>query len=362
MRALGLALAFVLGCRQSPPAMTAAQLGALVFADRSLSQPPGQSCADCHAPSAAFRDPESDHSTSAGAVAGRFGPRNAPTALYAAFIPPLSRAADGRWRGGLFWDGRASSLEAQAGGPLLGPLEMNNPDKAHVVAAVRAASYAPDFLERYGPHALDDPDTGFARITEALAAYERTPALAPFSSKYDHYLAGTATLTDAEQRGLAIFEDPARGDCASCHPSRPGPDGAPPLFTTFGYANLGIPRYGNSMFLRQPPALNPAGAHYVDHGLMTTVGEASADGAFRIPTLRDVAVTPPYGHNGYFENLPYLLDFLNTRDVGSPDPAVGAWAPPEVAANVDAHVGHLGLSAQDLDDLAAFLGTLTDAP
>lgn len=349
-------------CTQSPPPMTKAQLGALVFVDRSLSQPTGQSCADCHDPKAAFRDPESDHSTSAGAVAGRFGSRNAPTAMYAAFVPPLSRDAAGHWRGGLFWDGRAASLEQQISGPLLNPLEMNNPDKAHVVAAVRASSYASHFREVFGPHALDDTETGFAHIAEALAAYERSPALAPFSSKYDRYLAGKATLTPAEQRGLAIFEDPARGNCASCHPNRPGPDGSPPLFTTFGYANLGLPRYGNNLYYRMAPAFNPDGAAYVDHGLMKTVKDPSTDGAFRIPTLRNIAVTPPYGHNGYFENLQYMLDFLNTRDVGSPDPAVGKWAPPEVSANVDRHVGHLGLSTHDVDDLEAFLRTLTDAP
>ena len=115
------------------------------------------------------------------------------------------------------------------------------------------------------------------------------------------------------------------------------------------------------MFLRQPPELNPDGDGYIDHGLMTTVGDPLQDGKFRTPTLRNIARTAPYGHNGYFANLPYLIDFLNTRDGISIDPAIGAWAGPEVPATVDReHVGHLGLTADDEAALVAFLTTLTD--
>jgi cytochrome c peroxidase len=216
--------------------------------------PAGQGCADCHAESTAFRDPESDRSTSMGAVSGWFGARNAPSAMYARYVPQLHYdAAIHGWVGGLFWDGRASSLEQQARMPMLHPLEMNNPQKASVVRA----SYAGQFRDVFGAGALDDVDTAFYHVTEVLAAYEQAAAFAPFSSKYDRYLAGRATLTPDEQRGLAIFEDPRRGNCASCHPSRPGADGAPPLFTTFGYANLGIPRYRNRKFFVQRAPLNP---------------------------------------------------------------------------------------------------------
>ena len=128
----------------------------------------------------------------------------------------------------------------------------------------------------------------------------------PFSSKYDHYLAGTVALTAAEQRGLEIFEDPARGNCAACHPSRPGADGAPPMFTNYGYANLGVPRYDNNLFYVQPATFNPDGAAYVDRGLGRTTDDPPQDGKFRTPTLRNIARTAPYGHNGYFNNLPLL--------------------------------------------------------
>lgn len=315
---------------------TKEQLGKRIFMDQGLSQPAGQSCADCHAPEAAFRDPESDHTTSMGAVQGRFGTRNAPSAMYAAKVPPLH--FDGQWKGGLFWDGRADTLEQQAAAPLLDPQEMNNPDKATVVNHVRAQDYAEDLRAIYGAGALDTVDGGFAHITDAIAAYERSPELSPFSSRYDK-----GELDAQELRGKAVFD----AHCASCHP--------PPLFTDFGYANLGLPRYQD-----EP----------VDHGLATPMHDASLDGMFRTPTLRNIARTAPYGHNGAFENLPYFLDFLNTRDVGSTDVATCSrapgssatcgWPAPEIPANVDHRVGNLHLSSEDLADLAAFLDALTD--
>lgn len=236
---------------------------------------------------------------------------------------------------------------------------------------MRSVLHAPMFRELFGPGALDDVDTAFSHLTEVLAAFERSAALSPFSSRYDRYLAGRLSLTDAEQRGLALFEDPGRGDCASCHPSRPRADGMPPLFTNWSYANLGIPRYENNKFYAQPAMLNPAGDRYIDHGLMTTVGDPSQDGKFRVPTLRNITATAPYGHNGYFANLPYMIDFLNTRDVGSCDVGTcsrGAaqvrcgWPGPEIPATVERGIGDLGLSDQDIADLLSFLAALADEP
>jgi len=313
--------------------------------DPNMSSPAGQACADCHHPQFTFRDPEGDHVTSMGVVQGRFGTRNAPTLLYSAFVPPLHQD-NGRWIGGLFWDGRAATLEDQVAGPLLDPREMNNPDRAAVVDHVRHAPYAREFRDVYGPHALDDDDEGFANIADALAAYERSPALAPFSSKYDRVQAGAATFTPEERHGFELFET----GCASCHP--------PPLFTDHSYANLGMPRY------------TADGA--VDHGLAAVVGDPAQDGKFRVPTLRNIARTAPYGHAGYFENLGFLIDFLATRDTGSRDvatcsrapgsAATCAWPPPEVPATIDPRVGRLALDARDQADLAAFLRTLTDEP
>lgn len=360
-------------CANQPPP-TREELGKLLFSDQSLSTPPGQSCADCHDPRAAFRDPESDHTSSAGVIGGRFGSRNAPTLTYARYIPALHfDPASGHWIGGLFWDGRAESLEAQVAGPLLNPLEMNNPDKAAVVTSLRRGPYADLFLRVFGPDALDDDAAAFAGLTTALASYERSGELSPFSSKYDRYLAGRDVLGEHEQRGLAIFEDPARGGCATCHPSRPAADGSPPLFTDFSYANIGVPRYNNNLFYGQAAAFNPDGTSYTDHGLSTIVHDSAVDGAFRVPSLRNIRRTAPYGHNGFFANLPFAVDFITSRTIGSSDAptctrspntpnAICAWPPPELASTVDRRIGHHPLSHEELDDLVAFLATLDDAP
>jgi len=360
MRARLLAVVVLAGCGSATP-MTEQELGRALFFDPQLSDPAGQACADCHAAGTAFSDPE-DERSSAGVLRDRFGIRNTPTAMYASFAPSLRRdPATRRFTGGLFWDGRAGTLEEQAAMPMLNPLEMNNPTKQHVVDKVRRSAYARGFRDVYGPDALADVDAAFANVTRALAAFERTPAFAPFASRYDRYLTGTGTLTPAEQRGLALFEDPARGNCASCHPSRPGADGRPPLFTSFAYANLGVPRWKNSPFYLLPPELNPDGDRFIDRGLGKTTADPQQDGKFRVPTLRNVARTFPYGHNGYFRTLRETLDFMNARQLvpcgQTADPSCTA---PEVPANVEPWVGHLGLAGGDLDDLVAFLQTLTD--
>jgi len=362
MRGALLAIVGILGCG-SPARMSEQELGRALFFDPALSEPAGQACADCHSDRMAFSDPE-DERSSAGVHRDRFGFRNSPTAMYSRFSPPLhlDRTTQ-RMAGGLFWDGRAGTLEAQAAQPLLNPIEMNNPSKERVAEKVRRASYARGFRDVYGANALADAETAFANVGRALAAYERTQPFAPFASRYDQYLAGTEKLTAQELRGLAIFEDPARGNCAGCHPSRPGPDGRPPLFTDFSYANLGVPRWRNSQYLRLPPELNPEGEAFVDRGLGKTTSDPRHDGKFKAPTLRNVARTYPYGHNGYFQTLREVVEFLATRAIApcgkTADPACTA---PEVPANVEPWVGHLPLTEADIEDLLAFLQTLTDEP
>jgi cytochrome c peroxidase len=316
------------------PAASKEELGALLFDDPHLSEPAGQACSDCHVASAAFADPEDDR-TSAGVIRDRFGVRNTPSAMYLKFAPPLHAEGD-QMVGGLFWDGRASDFAAQAAGPLLNPLEMNNPDKAAVVRKVKQA-YGRDMTRLFGPDVFDDTDRAFAALTAAIGAFERTEAFSPFSSRYDRYLAGTATLDEHEQRGLAVFEDPARGNCASCHPSRPSADGTGPVFTTYGYANLAVPVFRDNPFYSMPAALNPDGASYVDHGLAATTKNPAHEGMFRIPSLRNVVRTTPYGHDGYFRRLDEMIGHH-----ASVDPAIK-------------------LTPEDIADLVAFLGTLTDA-
>jgi cytochrome c peroxidase len=348
------------------------KLGGELFFDTNLSTPAGQSCASCHEARRAFTDPDKRIPTSEGVISERFGSRNTPTAMYAAFSPEFHfDEEEGLFVGGQFWDGRAANLEEQAKQPFLNPLEMANPSRAAVVKKVRRAPYARLFEEVYGQGALDETERAYDLIADAIAAFERSPALNRFSSKYDAYLAGKARLSPKELRGLKVFEDPAKGNCAACHPNRPSEDGSPPLFTDFTYDNLGVPGNPDNPFYALPSKFNPNGRAFVDRGLGASVGSADEDGKFKVSTLRNIAVTAPYMHNGYFRSLRAVVEFYNNRDV---KPACrhamtreraalrqGCWPVPEVADNVNQdELGNLGLTDREMDDLVAFLNTLTD--
>lgn len=155
--------------------------------------------------------------------------------------------------GGQFWDGRAATLEEQAKGPFLNPVEMANPDKRSVVHKVRRAAYAVQFDSIYGRGALDDVEQAYELIVDAIAAFERTAEFRPFTSKYDGWLAGKTRLTEQELRGLKLYEDDKKGNCAACHPSQRGLNGEPPLFTDFTYVNLGVPRHPQNPFYTPCP-------------------------------------------------------------------------------------------------------------
>ena len=353
------------GTSPAPTVDTAAlmvQLGEDLFFDSGLSDPPGQSCASCHDPDQGFADPDAtaDAPVSEGAVAGMFGNRNAPTAAYAAFVPEFSYQPQAMlnpgYRGGLFVDGRARDLAEQARAPLLNPREMANPDPAAVVTRLRDLGYAPRFEEIWGPGALDDVDAAYEHLAEAIAAYESGPDLNPFSSRYDAYLAGEVELSEQEARGLDLFQ--GRALCSECHVIGPLA-----LFTDFSYSNIGVPpNPSNPVYLEDPG--------FVDLGLgdspkLQTDAAAEA-GRFRVPTLRNVALTAPYMHNGVFATLEQVVHFYNTRDQLRCDrggtPLVDCWPDPEVdgATLVTDRVGDLLLSADQEADLVAFLKTLTD--
>jgi cytochrome c peroxidase len=176
-----------------------------------------------------------------------------------------------------------------------------------------------------------------------------------FSSKYDYYLAGKVKLTEQEMRGLKIFEDEDKGNCAACHPSALGDDGASPLFTDFTFDNLGVAKNFNSPFLSLDKQFNPQQKAYIDKGLGAITGNTAENGLFKVPTLRNIAVTAPYMHNGLFTSLEDVINFYNTRD--SDD----KWGQPEVKENVnDEELGDLKLTEEEVQDLLAFLKTLTD--
>jgi cytochrome c peroxidase len=349
-------------------------LGRRIFSDTNLSEPAGQACATCHAKAMDFSDPRNQQPTSRGANHDHFGPRNAPSAMYAAFSPPFQAGGDGGggYLGGQFRDGRANALEDQAKGPPLNPIEMGNPSAAAVVAKLSAASYADDFKAIYGSGIFSDVNAAYNAMADAIATFERSHALSPFASKYDAWQRGETTLSDAEQRGMAVFNDPAKGNCAACHVSvSNNPGGLKPLFTDFGYDNIGVPRNPANRFYDMPPEFNPDGRNYVDIGLANVVDLPSTRGQFKAPSLRNIAVTGPYTHNGYFKTLRGLVDFYNTRDIKPrcADPFTseakalkqGCWPVAEVPETVNTvDMGHLGLSDQEVDDLVTFLGTLTD--
>lgn len=363
---LALATALLLACAgagsagSDSAAAEQAAVGRMIFFDTSLSEPGGQSCATCHAPERAFTDPRGND-TSEGVIAGLFGARNAPTAAYAAFAPTFHwEAREGLYVGGQFLDGRASSLQDQAQGPPLNPIEMHNADRDAYVAKVAAALYAPRLKALHGADLFTDGARAFDAIAQAVAAFERTAEVAPFTSKYDAYLKGATVLTAAERRGLKLFE--GRAGCAACHPSASDDPKVGPLFTDFTYDNLGVPKNSTNPFYGMPASVNPAGAAFVDVGLagnpqVIAEGRAAANrGKFKVPTLRNVARTAPYFHNGAFRSLKEVVAFYNRRDL---EPA--RFGAPEVPENVNrTELGNLGLSETEEDDVVAFLHTLSD--
>ena len=329
-------------------------LGRRLFFDNTLSNPSGQSCASCHTPSAAFSD-LAHNIVSPGVVPGLFGNRNAPVAMYAKYVPALHYSADDTsYVGGLFWDGRVNTLEKQAQKPFLNPLEMANTDAAMVVSKLQQSENFSYYRLAYGD--ITDVNTAFANIAAAIATYERSDELNAFTSKFDYYLAGTATLTDAETRGMLLFTDTLKGMCANCHLITPDDASGKVLFTDFSYENDGVPKNHYNPYYTLPGTYNAAGQSYIDLGLGDFINDSAFYGTFRTPTLRNIALTAPYFHNGCFGTLEQVVHFYNTRDV----PGSGFDAP-EYAATIDsAETGNQKLTPRDEADIVSFLKTLTD--
>ena len=222
-------------------------IGKRIFFDTSLSNPAGQACGSCHVAATAF-------SGNFGSTVGvpfaadgmTLGLRNTPTAMYASFTPPFSVQADGAKLlpiGGQFLDGRAAGLEQQARMPFFAAGEMNLGSDAELSARLANASYGPLMLEEFGAAIFSDPKAAVDAATRAIAAFERTAAFAPFSSKFDGSLAGTAVLSDLEKEGMRLFEDTQKGNCTRCHAFKPATRvPAELLFTNFEYNNIGVPR------------------------------------------------------------------------------------------------------------------------
>jgi cytochrome c peroxidase len=359
----------------APPLSDAAALGKQIFFDKSLSASGQMSCATCHDPKFAHAQSNDLPVQLGGAGLDQPGTRAVPSLDYASLTPAFFFASDGTPTGGFNRDGRADTLTDQAIRPFTSANEMANGDAATVAAKLADATYADEFRRVFGNDVFADPDAAFLRARQALERYQREDAsFHSFDSKFDAFLAGRATLTAQETRGMALYNDPQKGNCAACHPSTRSADGTPPLFTDFTYDNLGLPRNmaiaGNA---------DPA---YYDMGLcgpFRTDLAARRDlcGAFKVPTLRNVATRKVIFHNAAFTSLKDALAFYVQRDTnpGKFYPAAAAGGvdkfndlPAEFHANVNTvevpynrHEGEgPALSDDEIDDVIAFLGTLTD--
>lgn len=334
-----------------------AAVGKLIFHDTSLSEPAGQSCHSCHQTDFAYSDP--NKVVSPGATPTLFGNRNAPSLSYVKYNPVLHwDLTEKVWIGGFFHDGRETNLRSQADKPFTNPLEMGNESMAQVIGKVKWSDYAKLVEKVYGKTIWDDEDAALDAITDSLVAYQQGPEFGLFSAKYDQYLKGNVALTKLEKQGLELFEAEDKGNCAACHPSQPEANGRPPVFTDFTYDNLGLAANSNLPYLNMSKEHNPKGRAYVDMGLADNPNIDNPElqqGKFKVPTLRNVAKTAPYMHNGIFDNLEEVVNFYNSRDVES------HWGKPEVSATVNREeLGDLKLTKQEVKALVAFMKTLSD--
>lgn len=327
------------------------QLGKKLFFDKGLSNPIGQSCSGCHSSETGFSD-LNHNIVSEGAVDGLFGNRNAPVVSYAMFSMPLHfDYEDSTYVGGFFYDGRTNSLQEQATKPFFNKLEMNIESVSMLISKVKNAGYFSLYKNVYGD--ITDEDKALKNIADAIAAYEQSSEVNPFSSKYDYYLKGQASLTSQETRGLKLFTDTAKGKCANCHIIEPDEETGKVLFTDFTYDNIGLPKNINNPYYTMASIYNPMGASYIDNGLGAFLNNSSFNGQFKVPSLRNVAISAPYFHNGIFNTLEETVSFYNKRD--------SLYTNPEVPATVNkTELGKLKLSSQEEKDLVAFLKTLTD--
>jgi cytochrome c peroxidase len=395
-----------------PPLSAVAQLGARLFNDRSLSGSGRMSCASCHDPSLAYGPPGSAPVVMGGSAVRTPGFRAVPSLRYLYRQPaftigpdvengndvpvPLTQqaqAATGHARalktavtpqpaasnlvpqGGLFWDGRADTLEQQINGPLYNPAEMDGGTLQEVAHKLASGPYAAQLQQLFGAGLFENPGMTVDEATFAIGRYEiENPAFHPFTSKYDAWLAGKARLTRAEVAGYLLFNDPAKGNCAACHLDQPSRDGAPPLFTDHQFEALGAPRNPAIPANRDP--------HYYDLGIcgpyrtdMRTAKQYC--GMFLTPTLRNVALRKVFFHNGVFHSLEQVLDFYVDRDIDPgrfyPRDTAGHVikyddVPPRYQANVDTvdapfdrHPGDPpALTPAQIQDVIAFLDILTD--
>jgi len=316
------------------------KLGKLVYESKLLSWNQTQSCATCHNNATGFAD-LNNVAVSLGDDGVSTGGRNAPTSAYCGLSPVLHQDKAGEYVGGMFWDGRATGsrlhdpLAEQAQGPPLNPVEMNMPDVRTIIERIASDSEIFFlFTTVYGADAFADVNVAYDNLARAVASYERSAEVTRFSSRYD-----TGALNAQELRGKKLFSQ----NCTTCH-SMAQLGGGFPLFTNYKYANAGVPK--NQALENDPNCAY----RYPDLGLGGFLGDPAQNGKFKTPTLRNIALTAPYSHNGYFTTLKEMVSFMNNRSGFTP----------EVADNLSTAVGNLGLADSQVVDIVAFLNSLTD--
>jgi cytochrome c peroxidase len=367
---------------RQPSAATLTALGRALFFDAALSASGRMACAACHDPAHAWGPPNAHATQLGGAELKTPGLRAVPSLRYQQDTPAFSEhftddddddGLDQGPAGGRDWDGRASSAHEQARAPLLSPFEMANVDSAAVVAKLAHSPNAPLVRAAFGEHVFDVPAQAWNGLLMAFEAFQQSPIdFYPYNSRYDEYLRGKATLSAQERRGLALFNDPARANCAQCHPSAMQ-RGAFPQFTDRGFVALGVPRNSKISANADP--------NFFDLGLcgpLRTDLAARAEycGMFKTPTLRNVATRTVFFHNGAFTTLADVLRFYQRRDArpglfysrdakseivkfddlpAKYQPNVTFDAPFDKAARAKPR-----FSDADAADIIAFLRTLTD--
>lgn len=357
------------GGDSTPP--TLASVGDLLFHDQTLSASGRLACASCHSPQQGNADPAGTLLPLGGPNLDQQGFRSSPSLSYLNSNTAFSLNF-GSAQGGFTWDGHSDSRRAQAATPLLNPAELANTSVADVVAKLKAAAYFPSFLAVLRLDASASDQAIFDGVTVALEAYQAQDSdFARFNSKFDQFLDGQVALSAQEARGLALFNDTNTGNCVACHASAPGPDGSRPLFTGFSYFALGLPRNAAITANADPT--------FFDLGLCgpkrsDLAAQTALCGQFKVPTLRNIALTAPYFHNGVIQTLEEAVNFYATRDsdpahwyplvAGVPD--MFNDLPPAFRANVVQFApfglvaGNPRLGVQDTADIVAFLRTLTD--
>jgi cytochrome c peroxidase len=368
---------------RAPSAAALTDIGRALFFDASLSASGKMACATCHDPARAFGPPNASPVQRGGRDGRHFGVRAVPSLMYGQNVPPFTEhhfdddgddSIDQGPAGGRTWDGRSQSAHEQARLPLFSPFEMANASAAALVTRLRRASYAGEFRAAFGDRILEDTAAAVKAVLMALETYQQSSAeFYPYSSKYDAWLRHEASLSGAELRGLAAFNDPAKGNCARCHPSAMKA-GALPQFTDFGYAALGAPR--------NPTIPANADRRYFDLGLCGPLRSDLKDraqycGMFRVPSLRNAATRGAFFHNGVLHRLEDVVRFYAERDTqprrwyarrqADGRPVKFDDLPPQYRGNVDTAPpfgGHAGdapaMSEADIKDIVAFLNALTD--